>query len=319
MTRKTRNKFKGGRSRQQTAKRMFIRGFIQSFFIVAILLTAGVLGYQMTMRLWKPEMKEMEITERPVPAPKPITEPSIDEVSRNLIFCYDSEKHIISKLILEVFHCEKKQLTYITIPMSTQFTMKDILYKKLIALQPSIPQLLRLSTMVRYLDSGVIFDYGVLLAEDMLGMDISYYTVIPVKLYQSIFEERSIPDRISLQELMSAEGITTKRGGGKSTAGTKASGAPEEITLTAEVFTKEFMKQANKLQDTMEIGSYMEELYQEVSSNLPLEGKLNYLESYSVTQAEEIRFTRIAGNERNSGFVLDEAKALQQLRELGVK
>jgi hypothetical protein len=278
---------------------MFIRGFLQSFFIVAILLVAGIIGYQTTMKLWMPPPEQTEVAEKPKPTVVPITEPSVDDVSKNLIFCYDSESHIISKLILEVYHCERKQLTYITIPMSTQFTMTDVLYKKLIAVQPSIPQVIRLSNMIRYLDTSEIFDYGVLMIEDMLDLDISYYSVMPTEFYQSLFEERSIPDGISAAGLLSeAE-------------------PPEVEMVVAEAFTEDCIKRLDTLKDKEEISNYIETLYEEMKSNLSIDGKMNYLESYAMTSMKDVSFTRIGGYDRNSGFTLDESKVQQQLQELG--
>jgi hypothetical protein len=309
LKKKTKNKKQTGMRRKQTAKSMFIRGFLQSFFIVAILLAAGIIGYQATMKLWMIEPKQTEVAEKPEPTVVPITEPSVDDVSKNLIFCYDSESHIISKLILEVFHCERKQLTYITIPMSTQFTMTDVLYKKLIAVQPSIPQMIRLSTMIRYLDTSVIFDYGVLMIEDMLDQDISYYSVMPVELYQSIFEERSIPDRINVTNLMSD----------KDTASTGEVESADALVVIAEVFNEEYIERLDTIKSKEEISSYIETLYEEMNSNLSVNSKMNYLDSYSMISMDNVSFTRIAGNDSNSGFAIDENKALLQLQELGAK
>lgn len=322
------------RHRKKTAKSMFIRGFLQSFFIVAILLTAGILGYQMTMQLWMVPEKGPEITASPelTPTPEPITVPRVDEVSKNLIFCYDSKTGVISKLILEVFHCERKQLTYLTIPMSTQFTMSDTLYKKLIAIKPSIPQMLRLSAMVRYLDASVVFDYGVLMVEDMLGIDISYYTVIPTKLYQTIFEEQSITDGISAADLLGIKkekqtqekdgtgnsGIekddTEVRTAEKDTDETQEA---KENSVVAEVFTKQYIKTIRELDSREEISTYIEEMYTDLTSNLNVREKMNYLESYSKTTLWDVTFTRLAGDDKNSGFVTDQEAVRQQLLELG--
>jgi hypothetical protein len=296
---------------------MFIRGFLQSFFIVAILLAAGVFGYQMTMKLWMIEPEKKEVVVEADPTPIPITVPSVDEVSKNLIFCYDFETHIISKLVLEVFHCEKKQLTYVTLPMSTQFTMSDILYKKLITVQPSIPQIFRLSTMTRYLEASVVFDYGVLMVEDMLELDISYYTVIPVDLYQTIFEERSVPEGIIMEDLLSGSDKKVSGEKNKDAAGRNESEQTIDKRIVAEVFQKEYIKTLDQIISVEELSTYLEDMYDKVETNLSLREKMNYLESYSKTSLKDICFTRIAGNDRNSGFVVDEKRAMQQLVDLG--
>ncbi len=294
---------KGKRRRKQTATNMFIRGFLQSFFIVAIL-TAGIIGYQLTLKLWMVEPEKTEVVEKPKPTPVPITVPNVDEVSKNLIFCYDSDNHTIDKLVLEIFHCERNRLTYITIPMSTQFTMSEILYKKLVAVQPSIPQVLRLSTMSRYLDASVVFDYGVLIIEDMLKLNISYYSVMPVELYQSVFEERSIPEGTSASSLVSK-------------GNTEAADEPEAEAVVAEVFKKEYIELLDTLEGSEELSNYIEKLYEDMKSNLPVDGKMSYVESYLLTSLDDVSFIRIAGYEKNSGFVVDEIRLPQQLLELG--
>ncbi|MDF2908014.1 MAG: putative rane protein [Herbinix sp.] len=296
------------RNRKRTAKSMFIRGFLQSFFIVSILMAAGAFGYQMTMKLWMIEPEEIEITEEPVPTPIPITSPTVDEVSKNLIFCYDSETHRINKLVLEIFHCENKQMTYITIPMSTQFTMSDILYKKLITVQPSVPQIFRLSTMTRYLDPEVVFDYGVLMIEDMLELDVSYYTVLPIELYQAVFEERSVPEGIRANNLQASTN--------KKESSTEKKDTTEAKLIVAEVFQQEYVPILEKIESVEELSTYIEDMYDKLQSNLTLREKMNYLESYSKTSLEDISFTRIAGNDRNSGFVVDERLVLEQLLSL---
>ncbi len=313
-----------GRRGRQTAKSMLIRGFLQSFFIVAILLIAGTIGYQTTMKLWMIPEKEPVTQVQPEPTPEPITVPSVDEVSRNLIFCYDAETKVISKILLEVFHCERKQLTYITIPTETQFTMSDILYRQLIAVEPSIPQMLRLSAMTRYLDSSVIFDYGELMVEDMLGLEISYYTVVPVELFQTIFEEKSISDGISAADIMEGSyDISAKQAGESSAEQNKQASSPTETEqqnnpVIAQVFTRDYVRTIDKLDNTEQISTYIEELYPPLQSNLPVSQKMNYLDSYSKTSLEEVSFTRLAGFDKNSGFVMDPKLVQEQLRELGV-
>lgn len=289
------------------------------------------------MKLWMIPEKEAVVEAQPEPTQEPISVPSVDEVSRNLIFCYDAETNIISKMVLEVFHCGRKQLTYITIPTETQFTMSDILYRQLIAVQPSIPQMLRLSAMTRYLDASVVFDYGELMAEDMLGLEISYYTVMPVELYQTIFEEKSISAGITAADILEGSYDTSDKQAAQ-VAEDKQEGSPvaqdavpedkqvdspaeteqKSNPVVAQVFTKDYIKTIDKLDSAEQISTYIEELYSTLQSNLPVVQKMNYLESYNKTSLADVSFTRLAGFDKNSGFVMDQALVQQQLQELGV-
>jgi hypothetical protein len=132
---------------------------------------------------------------------------------------------------------------------------------------------------------------------------------MPVELYQSIFEERSIPDRINVTNLMSD----------KDTAVTGEVESADALVVIAEVFKEEYIERLDMIRSTEEISSYIETLYEEMNSNLSVNSKMNYLESYSMISMDNVSFTRIAGNDSNSGFAVDENKALQQLQELGAK
>lgn len=296
------------RRKKRTAKSMLIKGLLQSFFIVAILSGAAVAGYQVTMKLWSVEEKEMEIVDV-TPTPEPITVPSVDDVSKNLIYCYDREDNRISRLLLEVFNCHKKELAYMTIPIDTKLTMSDTLYRKLIVVKPEIPQIIKLSSVTKYLDEETIFDYGVLMMEELLGTDISYYTVIPEDLFMETFEERVIPAGTSVADCLSE--------GEKPAAAVTDTAREEEIKPEpTQVFTEQYIETIRELDTEEKIKTYLEELYPKLNSNLPLQDKINYIECYSETTPEQVIFLRLAGEELNSGFEMDPIQSAGQLREL---
>jgi hypothetical protein len=285
------------------AMKMFIRGFIQSFFIVAILLGIGVLSYQVTMRFGKNTEEGVIVAYKEQPESAQISEASVEEVSKNLIYCYNEKTKEIDKLVLEIFQSEKKQLTYITIPVRTQFTMSDSLYRKLVLVHPAMPQMITLSTMTRYLDEDTVFDYGAMMVEDMLGMDISYYTAIPKEIYDTMFEEQNIKEENQAED--------------------KASDASEDAvveeqkkTMQVEVFNKEYIEFLSTHQTSQDVSTYIEGLYSSVQSNLSLKDKMSYLESYCSTPIENVSFDRIKGEDFNSAFVIDLGQAAKQIEEL---
>jgi len=285
---------------RRKAKKIFIEGILQSFFIVVILLGAGVLGYQTTMHYWKPAKEEAVVAYKEKPVPESITEASIDDVSKNLIYSYNEDTKEINKIILEIFHCENKQMTYITIPMRTQFTMSNDLYRKLVLVHPAIPQIMKLSAMTRYFDSETVFDYGVLIVEDLLDIDISYYTAIPKATYDTIFAEGTAS--------------TTVEG--------EKGGAEEQTTeqmVPVEIFTDEYTDFLKSIQTAEELSTYIEEIYPSFRSNLSLFDKMNYLESYCKTPQSNISFELIKGNDLNHAFVIDNKLATQRLEKLTTK
>ncbi|MGF7143694.1 hypothetical protein HNQ56_002121 [Anaerotaenia torta] len=292
---------------------MFAWGFLKSFFIVVLLFGAGAAGYLSAMKFWKVEepvpvtipvtSERLQETAAELEAvPTPITMASIDDVSKNLIFCYDSKSNTISRLVLEVFHCEKKQLTYLTIPMNTRLTMSDQRYRQLTGYQPSIPQSISLSAMTGYLETPVLFDCVVLLVEELLKLPVSCYTVLPEQLYQTAFEEKELQPG--------------------TTAGALLAGTEEDLDpsgaepVKLEVFTRDYLELLGALEGEDKIEAYITEIYEQLSSNISVFEKMNYLESYSKTPLKEVAFTRIPGEEKNGGFYMEKNEAIRQLNDL---
>lgn len=295
-----------GKRKKQTAQRMFIRGFLKSFFIVAILLGAAVVGYQATMKFLSVEQEEPEVIEL-TPTPEPIIVPRVEDISKNLIYCYEKEDHRISRILLEVLNCRSKQLAYVTIPLNTKLVMSDTLYRKLVVIKPEIPQIIKLSSITKYLEEKNLFEYGVLMAEDLLGTNISYYTVIPENLFTEMFEERVVPTGTSLTDLQQKEEAPSE------------TGAADEMEIRSEpaqVFTGQYIEKMKEFDTQAKIKEYILELYPRLTSNLPLQDKINYIESYSELTAEQVIFLRLAGEERNSGFEVDSVQAAVQLQKL---
>jgi len=279
---------------KRSAGKIFIKGMLLSFIIVAILLSAGILGYRLTMHFFKAPEEKAIVAYQDETVPETVTEASVDDISRNLIFCYDEKTSEITKIVLEIFHCGKKKITYITIPMRTQLTMSDSLYRKMLLVNPEIPQMMQLSVMTNYMDSDTVFDYGTLMLEDLLGIKISYYTVIPKSIYDTMFVSKKIKS-----------------------SGAGASAAPAaEQNLPVEAFSKDYIKFVKTLKTEDDINNYIEDIYPKLITNLPLEEKQKYLESYSMTPLSNISFELMKGNDENSGYYVDPVLAASRLNEL---
>src|SRR5690606_12571876 len=94
---------------------------------------------------------------------EPITKAVIEDISKNLIFHFNDETGEIHNILLEIFHLQEKRMRYITIPVRTQFTMSETLYRKLVMVHPTIPQVIRLSNITKYFDKDMVYDYGTLI------------------------------------------------------------------------------------------------------------------------------------------------------------
>ncbi len=283
--------------------RMLVRGLLQSFFIVFLLLGAGILGFRLTLHAWKAKEPEAMHAYQEDTLPDSIIEPSIDDISRNLIYCYEDKTKEIKKVILEIFHCRDHRITYITIPMRLQLNLSDALYRRLTGINPEIPKVMQLSALSGYLDSDTIFDYGVLILEEQLGIQMSYYTAVPENIYETVFTGE----------------YRTEASAGTDISDPAISAGQQEAldnALPAEVFRDEFMEFIRTLTYEADIKAYIEELYPSLRSNLSVSHKMNYLESYAETPIENITFVLLRGENQNSAFLIDRMAVAKQLAQL---
>lgn len=274
---------------RKSAGRMFIRGLLKSllFFLFFALISIAV--YKLVMHLYGIENERVIDVIPPVKKQTIITEASIDEVSKHLIYCVNEDTGDIEKLILEIYDCERLMLYYITIPIKTQLTLSDALHKELVLVKPSIPGYLKLSAITGYLPEETVYEYGVLMIEELLDIEISYYTVVPQSIYDQVFETELLKSKANSQEGL-------------------------ESTYPREVFSDEFLEHLHTINTETELRNYIEELYTKIKSNLSLKDKLNYVESYINTPGRNIRFEVIAGEDSNSAYIIDEALASRQLK-----
>ena len=271
------------------AVKLFLRGLIKSLICLLFLIGVGVLSYKAVIYFIHIPEEEAVVAFDTTNVHEPITEASVDDISKNLIFAIDEETGHISKLILEIFHCEDRKLYYITVPIKTQFTMSDKLYQRLILEDPAIPQLIKLSSITNYFPEDTVYDYGVLLVEDLLGIKLSYYTAIHKSIYDNIFITEEAPIGGTLIEARE---------------------------LPREVLSADYIEFTKTITTQEKLKSYIEELYPLVTSNLTLTDKMNYMDSYSSLTRSNLYFELIAGENTNSAFVVDITVAAKRLKAI---
>lgn len=269
---------------KQSIGKMIIRGFIKSFFIVILLVGVSVLSYKAVMYFGKGQDSETVLIteEKEKEKEKSITKPSIDDISKNLVYAVNDETGEIEHILLEIFHCEKKRLYYITIPVRTQFTMSELLYQRLIVVNPTMPQIVKLSGIYKYFNPETAYEYGVWMIEDLLNIKISYYTVIPQSVYEEMFTTEKKKNEYS-------------------------------HVIQKAVFSKGYEEFLKSIQTEEDIRKYIEELYLSIQSNLSVKDKLNYVYSYRNTTRNNIVFDILPGEDTNSAYIINEALARQQI------
>ena len=268
---------------KQSAMKMFVLRFLTSFIALFLLIGVGVFSYQMVMHFWEvpietPIRSEIKEQEKEV-----ITPVRLDDISKNLIYCIDDETGEIIKMTLEIYRCSEKKAYYITIPIRTQFTMSNSLYRRLVVISPAIPQVVKLSNITKYFNIETAYEYGCLWIEDLLKIDISFYTAIPEPLYQTMFTSST---SLNIEE---------------------------QPLIPIEIFTESYMEYLKSLQTEEALGEYIEETYPKIQSNLSLYQKMFYLESYSGIHVSDITFELIEGMDKNSAYIIDDMKAKLQI------
>lgn len=272
--------------RKSTGK-IFVIQFIKSFVFIIIFISIILVIYFAIMNFYGTDETDVIMTILPAKEQTQIHTASIDDISKQLIFCVDDETGDIEKIVLEIFNCGAHRMAYITIPIKTQFTLSDSLYRELVLKKPSLPQSLKLSAVTGYFTKESVYEYGVLMIEDMLDMSISYYSAVPQSIYEKVFKTGDLPQNSVSQ--------------------------PDSHRLTGEVFSEGFLEFLHTITTETDLGNHIKKIYDGIESNLSLEGKLNYLESYLKVAGDNISFEIIAGVDSNSGYTVDKPMAIRQI------
>ena len=267
---------------RKSAGRIFVIGLLKSLLFFVLFTLISVSSYKLFMHFYGIEDNDVIAA---IPSDNKhaiIAEPQIDVVSKHLIYCVDEETGDIMKLVLEIFDCERLRLNYITIPVKTQITLSDSLHKELVLIKPSIPGFLKLSAITGYMPKETVYEYGVRIIEELLDINISYYSVVPQSIYDTVFETEAINQKSK--------------------------------TYPREVFSDGFLEYLHTINTETQLYNYIEELYTKINSNLTFEEKLNYMESYMNIPGRNIRFEVIAGTDSNSGYIIDKTSVDLQLK-----
>lgn len=274
------------------AGKIFLNGLLKSFIFFTLILLVGVLSYHAISGLFHIPEKVEKVSVMPPAETDSITTPSIDDISKHLIYCVDDNGDV-RKLLLEVFNCAERKLCYFTIPAETRITMSDSLYRELMLVNPSVPQIMKLSGITKHFPEGTSYEYGVLLIEELLDVKLSYYTVVPSGLYESVFVTEEAA------HISGAEPDSDQE---------------ENIRIyPREVFSEEFITGIHNIKTEDELKGYLEGVYDDITSNLSFEDKMNYLDSYLKLTSRNITFEVIAGENTNSAYVIDRIDAAKQI------
>ena len=76
-----------------------------------------------------------------------------------------------------------------TIPANTQITISTDTYSDLIKVSQKLPQVAKLSDINEYFTGDVAYEYGILILQDTMDVDIGYFTAMPTEEFDKYFEK----------------------------------------------------------------------------------------------------------------------------------
>lgn len=255
--------------------KMFMKGFFKSFFMIAILFIVGFGSYKIAMFYYK-----IEGVPQNSKANKFIKElasdATVDEISKNLIFSSDKLSGEVKELVLEIVNTHTNNIDYINISAESQITISNEMYQRLYESNPEIPQIIKLSQLYKYIEEEYICEYGVLIIEDYLDIDISYYTGMDEDYFSTIF----VKDEDKM------------------------------------VFTDKWKDTISVAKSEENFKEIIKDYYKKISSNLSMRNKEKYISTYIKVDPELIYFYHLIGEPQLEGFMVDIEASRNMISEM---
>lgn len=277
------------RKKKKNAGKIFLQGFLKSFLILLALLGTGFIGYMGTNFYYSKfggpgNDKAAQIIK------ELYGEVEVVDIAINLIYCVDGDNQI-NAMVLEIFNTNTSNMDYVTIPLKSQFTISNELYQKLCASGCDAPQIMKLSKMDEYFSDETLYEYGVILLEDLLDIDINYYTAVAKDTFKQMFKKKVPP--LSYNE--------------------------EGIVISSDVqwnLKQSYLKEIGALTDESELEDYIKEKLKKCKSNLNTKSKLEYGEKYRKVNPSLIYTHSIYGVLENNSFDIDVERTNLLFRQL---
>lgn len=254
------------KKRKNSIGRQFLTVFLKSFVYISAFLLVFFISYKVTMFYYENigDVGENETLSKYVEELKSDGEAEL--VSKNLILAVNPESGAIKRIVIEIFNSNTGNLDYITVPIQLEFTMSYDLYKKLASANPDVPQIVCMKKIHKYFEGENRNQCAQLLLEDVMDISFSYYTVIPVETYKSMFRSE------------------------------KGSGVQK--------WTAAFQKEMEALDTKEKYEDFFKKYYEKVQSNLSETKKCTYISGYLTGGPKQVAFYKVSGENSEKSFVL---------------
>ncbi len=286
--------------------KVFFISLLKSILFIIILLVTGFASYKISYTILSDNDGNIGTSKGDIA--DIIEDAQTDEISRNLIYVCNGDR--ITNLILEICNTKTNNMDYVTIPVRTEYTIPTTMYQKLCTVNQEIPQIIRIGRIKTYFaNNDDAFGYGELIIEKMLGIKISYYTVLDTETYKSHYARKRVRVRFKPEEGT----VTATPGPDGIVPEVQYVRVPQRISVASSTYIKQ-LKDING--DQEKIAEYIKEQYERVESNLTVYNKIGYIECYEKMNVDYFHYWGIPGIYNGKIFSVDTKAAKSFLNKL---
>lgn len=286
--------------------KVFFISLLKSILFIIILLVTGFASYKISYTILSDNGGNIGTSKGDIA--DIIEDAQTDEVSRNLIYVCNDDR--ITNLMLEICNTKTNNMDYITIPVRTEYTIPTTMYQKLCTVNQEIPQIIRIGRIKTYFaNNDDAFGYGELIIEKMLGIKISYYTVLDQETYKSHYARKRVRVRFKPEEGT----VTATPTPDGTVPEVQYIRVPQRISVASSTYINQ-LRDING--DQEKIAEYIKEQYERVESNLTVYNKIGYIECYEKMNVDYFHYWGIPGIYNGKVFSVDTKAAKSFLNKL---
>lgn len=263
---------------------VFIHMFFRTMGVLLLMLLVGFISYYITLNYYR--TNEIPVDDNVKEAVLDIvSDAKVTEVAKNLICVTDNKGKNMKYIFLEVFNTNTSSLDYINLPIDDNITLSNDLYQRLYAANEEVPQVIKLSHLEQYFEKSTMFEYAEIIVGELLGTEISFYTIMPISQFKEIFRIKK--------------------------------GLADNSTCEIISYQKKFWKTCLSLSEKDDISGYIEKMYHEgMVSNLSVKNRKKYTDDYMKLKKDKIHFYPAFRKESDSGTFFDIEATSAMLTEI---
>jgi len=238
----------------------FVQGLVRTVVFLSIMILAFLGSYKITDSFYK--RKGVNKKDNGIHVEM---NGRLDKVAYNLIYAISEDKTIKAAL-LEILNTESETLGFITIPANSKLTLSSELYKEVLTYNAGAPQIVTVGKLNEVSKKDEQCSFGVTVLNQLLNIDISYYTVMDEADFNEVFE---MDKETSYYQLS------------------------KECKDSLQSFTEEDIIEKVRAYDKL------------TKCSLSLNDRLNYTPALDKVKLDEIFYMNIAGNEDDDYFEMN--------------